>query len=182
MKNILPIIITFLVTAIASSSITYFVTVDKNGEKEEAEVNIEMENDDNNSSSSRPLTGQEQVVTGSSTKNAVEIKSAEIVKTINGEDAVVVTFVYSRLSGDSDSLSGEFGLDLVYQNGVSLNLVYEEDFTENPIRGDKWAEVKPGYSNELTIAFILIDSEADILVECVEEDSDYTVSRTFELN
>lgn len=183
MKNVLPIIIAVLVTAIASSSITYFVTVDKNGEKEEAEVNIEVDNnDDNGDFSSRILKGYDQVITGSSSENAVEIKSAELAKSKEGEDAVVITFVYSRLSGEPDSFYSEFYEDnYVFQNGVGLEEIYSHHFDTGENWGDKLAEVRAGYSNEFKMAFRLNDLESDILVECSSY-SGYVISRAFELN
>ena len=185
MKNILPIIITFLVTAIASSSITYFVTVDKNGEKEEAEINIEMSTEgDNNTFSSRPLTGQAQVVSGTSSKNAVEIVSAELAKTADGNDVVIITFIYSRLSGDVSSFPNEFNTEsFVYQNGVDLENVWSIESCEYDIGVDaRYANVKAGYSNEFKCAFLLRDTNTNVVVECVEYSDNYIVSRTFGLN
>ena len=178
MKSIIPIIVSVLVTAIASSTITYLVTVEKYEKNEIGETNEDVNND---SFSSRSLTGQAQVITGSSSENAVEIVSAELAQTDEGETAIVVTFVHSRLSGGAEAYFYEFD-DNVFQNGVALEKVYSSHFDDSTNWGDDEAEVKAGYSNQFKVGFILNDLESDIVVECEEEDGDYTVIRTFELN
>lgn len=197
MKKLLPIILSVVITAAASSGITYFVTVNsvESGESKDAVVDIvgsENSDEDNeegkgSSNLGYELSGGQETVTGSSSKNKVSIKSAHIAKNYADEDVVVITYEYSRLSGEAKSFDSAFwGETNVYQNGVALEPTYSlsDDEVEEAIKYNSqsvYNDVKAGYTADVTIAYKLKNKTDNLVVEAVEStySSNYSVSRTF---
>ena len=181
MKNFLPIIITFVVTAILSSGITYFLITEKYDISPDEKGSSQSEKADNgNSSKSYSLDVIDETVYGSSNENKFEIKSAVLDKDSDGEDVVIVTFIYTRLSGENESLFHVTynGLQ-VYQNGVGLSENY--GFKTDSANSSRYDEVKIGYSAEIAIAYTLKNKTSDIVVEVQDYYSDYVVSKTFKI-
>lgn len=191
MKKILPIIIAVVITAVASSGITYFVTVemlDKPSDKNESSYSEDVDGG-STSKTGYELEVIDESVVGSSSQNKFEIKSAVVDKDHNGKDVVLVTVVYSRLSGEAENLHtvSKTYLNFVYQNGVALSHTYvsalEEkyNFDSNAHNND----VKAGYSVVCTEIFELKDRNADLVVEIEESPyygaGNYTVSKTFKM-
>ena len=177
MKKILPIIIAVVITAVASSGITYYVTVemlDKNESSYSEDVNGESLN------SGYSLEAIDESINGSPKANKFEIKSAVVDKDKNGKDVVVVTYVYTRLSGEPENLFGvTYKGKQVYQNGVSLANSYDYE-TNSP--GSAYDEVQAGYSAEITEAYELKNKTTDLVVEVKDYyNEDYVVSKTFKM-
>lgn len=198
MKKFLPIILSVVITAAASSGITYFVTVNsvESAENKDAVVDtVDGENSvgTNDSSIELPsdksyeLVGGQETVAGSSSTNKVSIKSAHIAKNYADEDVVVITYEYSRLSGEAKSFDSAFwGETNVYQNGVALETTYglSDDEVEEAIKYNSQSEyndVKAGYTADVTIAYKLKNKTDNLVVEAVEStySRNYSVSRTF---
>lgn len=195
MKKLLSIILSVVITAVASSGITYFVTVNSvdSGESKGAVVDIvgsgnsDEDNEEGKGSSDLgyELSGGQETVSGSSSKNKVSIKSARVVKTVDGQDAVIITYEYSRLSGEASYFHLEFCDTDVYQNGVALERVsLFSDEVKEATKFDSDSDtnkVKVGYTTEVTIGYILKNKTDNLVVESIEEayKSTYSVSRTF---
>ena len=87
MKNFLPILITFVVTAILSSGITYFVITEKYDISPDEKGSSQSEKADSGSSSKGyALDVIDETVYGSSNENKFEIKSAVLDKDSNGKE------------------------------------------------------------------------------------------------
>lgn len=195
MGKILPIILSIIVTAAASSTITYLVTIDKietnDGTqieiKAEPEVEENVEEEEAEEVEAYEISGADAVVTGAGNDETFAIKSAHITKTIDDEDAVIITYEFTRLKSDAKSFAYTTK-DAVYQNGAALDTLDTSDFTDETVQEylDKhdnyYSDIKPGYSIEITRAYLLRNTTDDVVVEVEEDDIfsvDLSVSRTF---
>ena len=192
MKKILPIIIAVVITAVASSGITYYVTVemlDKPSDKNESSYSEDVNGGSSNLGYALEVI--DESVVGSSSQNKFEIKSAVVDKDDSGKDVVLVTYVYTRLSGEPETFTqatDPFFYRSVYQNGTSLSHINDDDELEKTHNFDSKTrdnDVKAGYSIEHTHIYELKDKKADLVVE-IEEDhyegeGSYIVSKTFKM-
>ena len=91
----------------------------------------------------------------------VVIDSFRLVKDYKGRDSVAIKYLFTNVSGDEDDCFA-YSLDtLVFQNGVSLPSTY---CTEVDTESDT-ADVAPGTSIEVEIAYLLSSATADLEVE-----------------
>ncbi len=196
MGKILPIILAIIVTAAASSTITYLVTIDKietvDGTKIEIKAEPEAEENEEETEEAEEveayeISGADTVVTGAGKDETFAIKSAHITKTIDDEDAVIITYEFTRLKSDAESFAYTTK-DAVYQNGAALDNLDASDFTDETVEKylDKYdnyySDIKPGYSIEITRAYLLRNTTDDVVVEVEEDDIfsvDLSISRTF---
>lgn len=185
MKNIMPIIISIVITAIISSGATYAVLNIKEGNNEtKAEVRVDIDDDgDESSFEMYELNGSSQTGSQTDTENRVnvEIKSARIT-TKDDKPAVIITYVFTHYGdGSDDTLKFSTACYYeVYQNGVALEGGYS--YADNyDCKGDEYAEVKPGYTGEIEQCYYLNDTTTDLVVEVTDgyRIGDLSTSRTF---
>lgn len=181
MKKILPIIIAVVITAVASSGITYYITVEKlNKPADKNESSYSEDVNDESTFSRYSLEMIDESVKGSPKDNKFEIKSVVVDKDKDGKDVVLVTYVYTRLSGEPENLFGvTYNGKQVYQNGVSLADNFSLE-TNSP--NSAYDEVQAGYSAEITEAYELKNKTTDVVVEVKDYyNESYVVSKTFKM-
>ncbi len=187
MKKFMPIIISIIVTAVVSSGATYAIlnVSDDKGETN-AQVKVEVENEEPEAAvevyelDGAPQMFESDYYTESkitSERLNVEIKSARLTQNYEEKPTVIITYAYTNASSSAESLILQCDCQ-VYQNGVALESTrYIGDFYE--LRGNDYADVKPGSTAEIEIAYFLNDMSSDLEVEA--SGGTYAFKRTFTL-
>ena len=197
MKKFLPIILSVVISSAATAGITYTATINSIESKEQTTAVQSTETDSGSSAGdentldiqgggSYSLEGDAEVVSGTSGDNKITIKSAEIVKTKDGKDAVVVTYGYTRVSGESESFGGNYFKHEVYQNGISLEELGNSSFKEETLEKYdfyQYKDVRAGYSADIKVPYLVDDKTTDLVVEIEDRYSGqgYIVSRSFKM-
>jgi len=117
-------------------------------------------------------------------KYSVVIDSCRLAKDYEGDDVVIVKYVFTN-NADEDSASFAWTFeDAVYQNGVGLNEAYILDDSANYSIDNQTKEIKKGASIEVEVAYELNDTTTDIEVEVKELISfdETTIKKTFSIN
>lgn len=114
---------------------------------------------------------------------SVEIESCRLAKDYEGDDVVIVKYLFTN---DKDDDATAFYLaieDAVYQDGVGLNEAIFLDDSANYSSDNQMKEIKKGASIEVEVAYELNDTTTDIEVEVKEliSFSDKTIKKTFSL-
>lgn len=90
-----------------------------------------------------------------------EVKKYDIKK-INGVSCILIYSEFTNNSSESVSASNNMLLN-VFQDGVELEDVYEEDYSEET--ANYWKKVKPGKKIEVCEIFQLSNKESDVEIE-----------------
>lgn len=112
----------------------------------------------------------------------VEIKDARLTKDYENKPVVVVTYGFTNNADEAAAFEWTFE-DNVYQNGVGLEHSYILKDGDPYNDSNKSKEIKKGVTLDLEVAYVLNDTETDIVVEVEEliSFSDAVVSRTFSI-
>lgn len=112
----------------------------------------------------------------------VEIKNARLTKDYENKPTVVVTYSFTNNSDTATAFMWTFE-DNVYQNGVGLEHAYILADGDPYDEANQSKEIKKGVTLDVDVAYVLNDSETDIVVEVAEliSFSDAVVSRTFSI-
>lgn len=112
----------------------------------------------------------------------VEIKDARLTKDYENKPAVVVTYSFTNNADEATAFTWTFE-DTVYQNGIGLEHAYVLAEGDPYDEANQMKEIKKGVTLDVEVAYVLNDSETDIVVEVAEliSFSDAVVSRTFSI-
>jgi len=115
---------------------------------------------------------------------SIVIDSCRLAKDYEGNDVVIVKYIFGNVSGD-DAVSFVATLNYeVYQNGVGLNEAYFVEDDANYSSDNQLKEIKKGATIEVEVAYVLEDTVSPIEVEVSEWLSwdDVTLTKTFAFN
>lgn len=114
---------------------------------------------------------------------SVVIESCRLAKDYEGNDVVIVKYIFSNVSSDESTAFFTAFDETVYQNGVGLNESYVLDDSANYSADNQTKEIKKGASLEVEVAYELNDNTTDIEVEVTEWLSfdDTTITKTFKI-
>ena len=114
---------------------------------------------------------------------SIVIDSCRLAKDYEGDDVVIVKYIFTNVSDDEAQAFWIVADDHVYQNGVGLNEAFILDDSVDYNSEDQMKEIKMGSSLEVEVAYELNDTETDIEVEVSKliSFSDKTITKTFSL-
>lgn len=120
--------------------------------------------------------------TGNLGEYKVEIDSCRLAEDYEGEDVVIVKYIFTNNSENPTAFWTAFD-DNVFQNGVGLNESYVVDESANYSSDNQTKEIKKGASIEVEVAYELNDTATDVEVEVEELISfnDDVVTKTFSI-
>lgn len=101
-------------------------------------------------------------------KYTLTIDSCRLAKDFQGNDVVIVKYIFTNVADEDASAFYVTFDDTVYQNGVGLNEAYVLADDANYSADNQTREIKKGASIEVEAAYELNDTTTDIEVE-VEE-------------
>jgi len=193
MNKALTIIITIILTAAISSTATYVVVTKVLPEDKETTATVNngngaTQNNQNANSEKNQLVGGEQTKTSVDYCD-VDIKSARLAEDEDGKPVIVVKYVFKNNSLSEDpSFSKQFSSGyLAYQNGIELpdTVDIAEGDSYNDLYKLKYSEVKQGSSLEVEVAYELLNTATDVIIEVLgdkyEESAGFFATRTFKL-
>lgn len=113
---------------------------------------------------------------------SVDIKSARLTEDYEGKSVVVITYGFTNNSDDAASFYIAFS-DKVYQDGVGLEKAYVLDDSDPYDDGNQYKDIKTGATLDVEVAYVLNNSESDVVVEVKELISfnNDMVTRTFSI-
>lgn len=111
---------------------------------------------------------------------SVVIDSCRLAKDYEGDDIVIVKYIFTNNAEDSASFFLAFD-ETVYQDGIGLNECYFADDSANYSSDNQTKEIKQGSTLDVEVAYELNDTTTDIQVEVKELFSfdDKTITKTF---
>lgn len=108
----------------------------------------------------------------------VTIDSFRLVADYEGNDAVVIKYLFTNVS-DEDGATFLFSIsDLVFQNGISLPTSFCVDMDSD----SDTKELMPGESTEVEMCYLLTSATADLEVEISDFRSDSKIAKTFSIS
>ncbi|MGN1316035.1 MAG: DUF5067 domain-containing protein [Acutalibacteraceae bacterium] len=114
---------------------------------------------------------------------SVEISSSRLVKDFEGNDVIIVKYIFTNVNGDNPTSFVAAFDDQAYQNGVGLNESYFLSDDAEYSLDNQTKEIKKGASLEVEVAYELNDTTTDVEVEIEELFSfeEKTITKTFEI-
>ena len=112
---------------------------------------------------------------------SVEIKSSRLAEDYEGKDVIIITYGFTNNSAEEASAFYVTFSAKAYQDGVGLNEAYILDDDADYSADNQTKEIKKGSSIDVEVAYVLNDSETDVVVEVEELFSfnDKVISKTF---